>query len=305
LAGSLATNRAGVTYNELAVVQPPGLSETAERNANEALQISKEIGWLAGESFALWILSLNSSQLGRFSQALAMAENGLQIATEIDHRQWMAGHEFVLGVLYCEILSIDEARQHAERALELARETGSQYWTNQAAGALAMACLLQGELAQCRSTLSRVLTPSTPMDSHAKRFCWLQRGELALTEGDPELALDIVARLVDSIPGLTGNVIPSLWRLHAESLTAVKQYEQAESVLQAAVQRISEGHPKCWRLYAAMADLYWHTNRQMRAEEASAAGRAYVSKLAASISDEQLRENFQQRAYRRLSLSSS
>lgn len=172
-----------------------------------------------------------------------MVDHSLTIATEIDHRQWMAGHEFVYGILYCDILATHKAQRHSERAFELAREIGSQYWTNQAAGALARAYLLQGDLVRCRDTLSSVLSPSTLMDSHAKRYCWLHRAELALAEGEPELALDIIARLLANIPGLTGNVIPYLWRLHAEALVVVGKVHEAESIIQVALETVPAGHP--------------------------------------------------------------
>ena len=276
LAGSLSTRRAGVTYNDLTIAQPPKVLQAAALSAGEALKISKGIGWLAGESFALWVLSLNTALLGEFGEALAMVDSGLTIATEINHRQWMAGHEFVYGVLYCDILATHKAQGHAERAFELARETGSQYWTNQAAGALARAYLLQDDLVRCRNILSSVLSPSTPLDSHAKRYCWLHRAELALAEGEPELALDIIARLVANTPGLTGNVIPYLWRLHAEALVVIGKVHEAKSIIQFALESVPAGHPQRWRLYAVLGDLYWQTDRQTAAEEAYTAGRADV-----------------------------
>ncbi len=300
LAGSLATRRAGVTYNELADMQSIKMSEAAEKSANEALQLSKEIGWLAGEAFAYWFLSLNNVLLGRYKQGLAMANRGLQIATEIGHRQWMASHEFVLGVFYCDILAGQKAQRHSERALELARETGSQYWTNQAVGVLARSYLLQGKLSHCRTILSTVLNPSTPMDSHSKRFCWLRRTELALAEGEAEFALEIINRLAASFSSSAASEIPALWGLHAEALAAVGRTDEAETIFRSALEHRCEGYPQFWRLYASLGNLYWKMGRQTEAREAYTAGRRDVSALAMAVPDERLRANFLERAYKHL-----
>ncbi|MDX1415144.1 MAG: adenylate/guanylate cyclase domain-containing protein [Candidatus Promineifilaceae bacterium] len=216
LASSLSTQRAGVTYHDLAFVFADEIVTAAAETAQEALHISKEIGWLAGESFALWVLSLNAVLQGRCGPALEMTHKGLQLAAEIDHRQWMAGHERNLAVLYCLLLQGEQGQQHAQRALELAQETGSQYWINQAMAALAKSYLLQGAFDRCRITLAAVLSPSTPMDSQAKRFCWFQQAQLALSEGDVGQALDIATLLDASISGAADHVLPNLQRLRAQ-----------------------------------------------------------------------------------------
>ena len=78
----------------------------------------------------------------------------------------------------------------------------------------------------------------------------------------------------------------------------------AESILKDAIERVPSKHPQGWCLLAVLGNLYRQTGRQAEAEEAYAAGRVDVDELAASISDETLRKNFQQRAYARLSSAS-
>lgn len=68
LAGALTT-RGGVSYHDMSIIQPREVTEAANLSTNEALQLSREIGWLAGESFALWVLSLNIASQGKIGPA--------------------------------------------------------------------------------------------------------------------------------------------------------------------------------------------------------------------------------------------
>lgn len=279
------------------LIQSP--QETRRPFIEKALKISQEIGWLAGESFALWALGIYHASQGQYGKAFKAALGGLDIATDIGHRQWMAGHEFNLGILYCDLLAGEKAHFHSEQALVLSREIQSQYWTNLSAATLAKAYLLLDDLPLSQAILDTVITSQTPMDSFSKRYCWARRAELALAQGEAALALNITDKLVDSTPGLSaGDVIPSVWRLRAEAHEAMDRIDEAESLLLAAIEtapRVGE-RSQLWRLRARLGRLYWQTKRPAKAEIELLAARKLIKELAVTIPDQSLRADFLQRA---------
>jgi hypothetical protein len=122
-----------------------------ERDAQEAIRLSRSIDQPAAESFASWELGLwygfrglAASRLAAYATAFELAQHGLRVAEEIDHRQWVAGALSTLGVLYLDVLAPDRARPLLERALSLAHELGSSLWTPYATARLAQAATLAG-----------------------------------------------------------------------------------------------------------------------------------------------------------------
>jgi uncharacterized membrane protein YidH (DUF202 family) len=92
---------------------------------------------------------------------LDCAGQGLHIAEEIDHRQWMTAAHCALGTLYRDLLALPQASQHLERALHLANETCSLHWIRTASGHLASTLVLAHELPQAENILKAALTPTT------------------------------------------------------------------------------------------------------------------------------------------------
>jgi tetratricopeptide (TPR) repeat protein len=237
---------------------------------------------------------------GRYGQALEAIQSGLAIATQIGHREWIAGNRCALGVLYLELLAPEEARQQFEAALPLAEGLRSQYWIHHATGAQAAAYCLLDDRTQAQTCLESVLSAETPMDSLTKRYCWARRAELALCQGDPALALDIVERLIDSAPGMSpGRVITFLWKLKGEALAAMGHMEQACSLLHAAIENAQATGERflLWRLHASLGRLYRATGQEPEAEKERSEARELIEALGATMPDETLKDNFLQGAY--------
>jgi adenylate cyclase len=285
-------------------ILPTLVSSSRPANAcsdlEEALRIARETESPSAESWALWSLSLLHTGQGEYGQALETAYSALSIASGIGHREWMAGTRSVLGALFVELFAPEEARSQLTQALALAERLQSRHWINHATGALAAACCLLNELEQAQTWLKTVLSPETAMDTVHRRTCWARRAELALMQGDPALALDIVERLIASAPGMSqGRVVTVLWKLRAEALTAVGQAEEASSLLQAAVRnaRAAEERFLLWRLHASLGSLYCTMNRQSEGEQEFSTARQLAQELADTIPGQGLRDSFLQRAY--------
>jgi len=280
-------------------VPSPELPSSALRDLEEALSLAREIASPSAEAWALWAQCLWYTGHGQFGRALDAVQGALGIATAIGHREWMAGSGSILGALYTEWLAPEAARPQLEQALAQAKRLQSQHWIHYATGSLAGACWLLGDLAQARAYLDAVLSPGTDMDSMNKRTCWARRAELALLEGNPSLALEIVERLIDSAPGMSpGRVVAFLWKVKAEALAAVGQTEQAGTLLRAAVENAQATGERTllWPIHASLARLYGRTHHRPEAATEFAAAHQLIQELANTITAPGLREGFLQRA---------
>jgi tetratricopeptide (TPR) repeat protein len=305
LASSLTgRGHAGGTTSVSLTILPPATPTTSRRDFEEAQRITREIGSPAGEAWVLWSVALLHLARGQYGQALEASRKCLEISTRIGHREWIVGGRCALGFSYVELLAPEKALRQLEPALALAEELRSLHWIHNAVALLAAAHALLDDLAQAQAYLETVLSAETPMDTLHKRSCWARRAELALSQGDPALALDIVERLIVSAPGMApGRVITFLWKMKAEALAALGHPQEAGSLLHAALEnaRATKARFLLWRLHASLGRLYRATDRPSLAEEEFSTARALVEELAAAIPDEALRDHFLQRAHAKIS----
>src|SRR4051794_23491677 len=81
---------------------PHGERETylaALRHGEEALDLSRSMGWRAQESFVLSHLAMARGYRGDYTAALSLAGEALQIADEIEHDQWRIQAHGALGAI--------------------------------------------------------------------------------------------------------------------------------------------------------------------------------------------------------------
>ncbi|MFQ5859688.1 MAG: tetratricopeptide repeat protein, partial [Anaerolineae bacterium] len=236
LVSSLATMMVrGQAYRTETMVSGAANWAECAREGEMGLEIAREIGWRAGEAYALLELGYCLGPLGEYASALDCARAGLDVAQDIAHHQWMTGAYCALGALYLDLLALPAARQHLEQALALAKEVGSWHWIRTATGHLACTCILQDELTLAETLLNTALGSDAPCRTIGERMVWCARGELALAAGDPDLALQIADQLIASAANLTPEqAIPRLWKLRGEALAALDRTEEAEVELQAA-----------------------------------------------------------------------
>lgn len=288
----------GPEYDNQTVVPAMSISDGL-KDIEEALKITQEIGWRAGEAYANFSLSWIYEAWGQFGQALDAARNALRIANQIGHHQWMTGALATIGNLHNELLAPEEGKRYLEKAQKLAQEIESQFWIHIVTGSLAKVYLLLDDQDRATMCLEDVIKTNIPMDTIGKRFCWIARAELALFEGDATLTIEILDRLVDSAKNLSpDNVITTLWKLRGEALSVLGQYEEAETVLKKAVEnaRANEEISIQWQIHSSLGKLYHATNRYHEAEDEFSKGKDIVANITSSIPDKGLRENFIQKA---------
>lgn len=81
----------------------------SELEGDEAIRLAQTIDWPAGESFTGSELALWHGMRGQYPRAFELASDGLGIAEEIEHRQWIAAALCSLGALYVDVLLPERA----------------------------------------------------------------------------------------------------------------------------------------------------------------------------------------------------
>jgi DNA-binding CsgD family transcriptional regulator len=304
LVSSLATmSLRGASYQTDTMVSAASLDEVA-REGEAAVRLSSEIGWQPGEAYARLILGLNLGAAGDYARSLDLIQGGLEIAREIEHRQWTTVAHFTLGAVYRVLLALPEAQQHLEQGLAMAHELGSLHWIRVASGFLSSTYISQGtsrELARAESVIDAVLQTDTPATTAGQRQAWCARAELALARREHELALQIIERLIrcaSNFDPASGHIIPRLSKMRGEALAALGRAAEAEAELQAAREaaRLQGARPMLWRVHTSLGKLYLGQKRREAAEEQFAAARTIIEELAAQVPEVALRESFRERA---------
>jgi tetratricopeptide (TPR) repeat protein len=264
----------------------------------ESLTISREIGWRAGESFALWAYRGNVlGAAGEYAIAVPSTWEALTIARAIDHAQWITGARCILGDLYADLGNLAAAREELRGALALAQEIASPYWVRSAAAKLVSALVVGGHLGEAKEVLDEHVKDA-PMDTLASRILWCSAADLALGSGDPQRALTLADRLVKTVPGTAIRAIPRLELLRGQALTVLGRHDEAERALEAGREAAiwCSARPLLWRILAAQGELAHERGQTAEARRASAAAQSLLAELAAGIPDDALRVRFLDRS---------
>jgi DNA-binding CsgD family transcriptional regulator len=296
LTSSLATLTAvGGEYETETLVPASASYAECLHFGEQAIKIAREIGQRSAEIYALCGLGQYLGPRGEYAYALQIAREGLALAEQIEHHEWMTNGHWELGALYHDLLALPEARTSLERALALAHEVGSWNWIRIVSGFLARVLILQQDLEQAGSILTAALGADAPMQTIGQRLVWAARTELALASGDHDRALDITNRLIASAANLTDEyVIPLLWKLRGEALAGAGRKEEAETALRAAQEAAqAQGlRPVQWRICVVLGKLCQSQERREEAEQLFDATRAIIEELAVGVPDEHLRTHF-------------
>lgn len=273
--------------------------EEGEREAIEAAELARQIDWPAGEAFAELNRGVLLAGLGQFGRGLAHVHRALQLALEIEHQQWTVGGYCLLGQIYVLMLEPALALRHLDTALPLAEKLGSAYWLDSIRAYQALVYLIEGQLKQAEATLQATMPrDQEPRTVSERRVAWAW-GELALAQGESQVALQIAERLIASAPGETRTQpIPRLWKLKGEALVALKRLSEGVEALEKAKRGALERReaPLLWQIHGSLGRVYRLLKREQEAREALVATREGIESLAQTIDDAELREHFRQAA---------
>jgi DNA-binding CsgD family transcriptional regulator/tetratricopeptide (TPR) repeat protein len=277
------------------------LSE-CERDLAEALHLAREIEWAAGEAFTDLIFGVTLAYFGRLGGALAYAQQGLRLATEIDHQQWVAGAHDALARTSLFLLTPEQALFHVEAGLKVARALGSAFWIANLVDIQMQAYVLQGQPKLAEAALQEMRSEAERPRLLAERALLLAWAELALLQQQPELALQRCEQLLSTAPQRAGeteaHVIPRLWKCRGEALWALGRDEEAIQVLEEARRgaKLQQYLPLLWQIERSLGRAYQRQGRQEEARQAFASVRQGIALLSESIEDPMLQEHFEQAA---------
>ena len=272
-------------------------------SSEEAVQIARGFNWYEGEVLALLQGAISLEQAGEYGRALERLERAQHLVKESGNRATFARFHLIFGEMLIGLFGFTEARQHLETALAHLQELGSGLLMLSAKGRLALVALLENDFERAQALLTPLLPAEYPegRELAPQRRCWSVRAELALMEGQPRRALEIVGRLLASTPNLAQygtHAVPRLSRLRAQALAALERMDEAESELQGAlvVAQAQGLRPLMWRLHADLGNVYRTRGHREDAEREVSSAQTIVKDLANRVPQGALRENFLRQA---------
>lgn len=265
----------------------------------EALLLATRIGWQAGQANGEEALACVLWSSGEFGAGFEHARQATQLATEIQHRQWMAGSYQVTGQLYWSIFDTEQARQVLEAGLAFSRQLGSSWWSGHNLIVLFKVYLQENELEKAEELLQSGMPQSgTPHNLPELRILWAW-GELALHKGQPQQALDIFERLYDLLPADTDPLsLPWLLKLKGEALVGLDRLEEARQALETAknAAKACQIRPVEWEIGASLARLLSRLKLDYLAHQQIQETRRLIEKLAGSLVEPDQKARFIKRA---------
>lgn len=290
---SLALGCAG--FQTTHIVQAlPSIAE-GERSVSAALEIARETGWRSAEAFAWIVLGICQGSRGDFTRALESAQNGLTVAEEIGHRQWTVYARGALGIIHAHLFDVARARQYLEEALTLAKALDSWHWIRTLSGFLASTCILQHDLERAQTVLVQVPGADDPPQTLGHRSVYCARVELALAQGNPGQAMQLIDQLIATAAHAepNGENILSVSLLRGQSFTALQRWDDAFIALNGA-KKIAEEQGALtwlWHIELALAQIETQRGHSGSARDHRTLARAAIDYIAAHTPPN-LRESF-------------
>jgi DNA-binding CsgD family transcriptional regulator len=274
-----------------------------ERDVAEALQLARELEWAAGEVFAEVFYGGILASFGRLGAGLAHVQQGLRLATEINHQQGIACAHDALGRVYLALLAPEQALAHAEVGLEAARELGLAIWITYLITIQVQAYTALGQPKLAEQALQEVRSGAENLHLVTERSLLLVWAELAMVQRKPDLALQHCEQLLSTAPQRAGEmeerVIPRLWKCQGEALAALGRTEEAIPVLEEARRgaKLQQYLPLLWQIERSLGRAYQKQRRSEEALQMFVSARQGIALLSESIDDPALRSHFEQTAY--------
>lgn len=287
------------SYMSMTAVPAPAELEDLIHKGDEAIELARQMGWRPTEAYALVFQAVDLGIHGEFDRAQQAAEASLAIAHEIEHDFNITTAHFVLGALSLDLLDAEAAREHLQKAYELAGKTGAGFVTSTIAGFLVHAHLTLGDLKHADTLLKETLSDQTPMHSESLRWLWTAQVEWFLTNGQAADALALTERIIAATPHTDGGAVsPTLWLIHARALRALERYTEAEALLRDALQAATASHlhTLVWRIHLELGLMLRTMRRLSESQEQLSAAKKVVEELAGKTSEEAKRANFLRRA---------
>jgi tetratricopeptide (TPR) repeat protein len=137
-------------------------------------------------------------ELGEFPEAIALGEEGLRLAEEIDHPPSLTGACLGLGTLLMRRDDLGRALPILERGLTVGRRGSIYLYVFTVATAVGRAYAMMGRVAEGLALMAETVNEAESKDAalgHGLRLMWLAEGHLAA--GEPDRAWDWAQRALE------------------------------------------------------------------------------------------------------------
>ncbi|MFW6075198.1 MAG: helix-turn-helix transcriptional regulator [Chloroflexota bacterium] len=257
--------------------------------ADRVIRTARSIPWRAGEAAGRIALGSHLALHGEFGAGLESATAGLELALEIEHREWIALGNIVLGFIHLDLLDLHRAIEHLERAYGQAVDLSSFVHVHLATAPLIEAYLAAGDPVSARKTLdSRGIDRSRTATS-VERSVLRSQAELLIAEGDTAQALELIDAIIAATPNIEPpHATPPLSIVRARALAELENFDEADLVLERAdIDAHEAGRtPIRWWLLANRAGVLREKGRQDQAARLLADSRRIIQQLASTLPDE-------------------
>jgi DNA-binding NarL/FixJ family response regulator len=161
---------------------------------------------------------------------------------------------------------------------------------------LASVFIQAGQLTEAETTLDEIISEWQPRQSMFIRMGWKVKADLALAQGKPDLALEIVDRLLDTAENIQEygrRSIPALSAVRGDALAMLGRWEEAEVEFQAAVELAARQNriPLMRSILVRQGWLYSKERKNDLAGRSFDRARAITEQIARQVPDHQ-REQF-------------
>jgi class 3 adenylate cyclase/tetratricopeptide (TPR) repeat protein len=267
-----------------------------EPSLRQALALAQAIGARGAEAYVRAAVAEFAIPFGLYGLAYREATSALEIAREIDHKEWMAlalaGQGRVLRVCG----DAEGARRLHEEMLATARELGTALWIADALGNLGEDLMAAGQDEAAARHLAEAVRVACEGVKHVMGPT-LARAEILLRGGVAEHALE-AARQASRVAPEMRVFVAEARRIEGEALVALARGGEAETLLREVKALATElaAAPVRWRACLALARLLAGDGRRAGARAEAAEALATLEGVAAALSDPWLRDLFEESA---------
>jgi tetratricopeptide (TPR) repeat protein len=270
-----------------------GRPQAAIRAAQEAQGISREIGYPWGQASSAKGMAEGLLEMGAYSEALASAEQAVDIARQAGILVLLTASLIVLGAVQRAMLNLTAARAAHLEAMALITPMGLPPLIEMMAAELCADCALAGAWEEALAYAQQVLSMRSGTFVFSTKLTLWCETEALVRASESERAAEDVRSFGERVGSSRRYRIPYL-RALAVLAESRDEIALATQHLQEAAKLAEEiGLPgELWPIQVALGELYLTGGDEEQAQRAFKQVATLVRKLVDSIGDSKMKDNF-------------
>ena len=271
-----------------------GEFEQSLQHSQQALQITERIENLWGQSYDRMLMAFVLLERGELGRGIPLAEQSVQLADGAGLIASGIGLRSELAWTYAYCGALEKGLEIVDKASQVA-EAKQPSWRAFPQAAKVRMYLLQGDVLSARQAAGdKRLEPISIPYARYTIFLSLANIELAVSEGDDQLALTLADDLLQEVFPLTRVDIPDVLRWKGKALSGLGRLDEALQILSQARSLAEETgcHLHLWPILADLAEVQAKLGRKEDAGNSLEEGRHIAAQVAESLRALGLTETF-------------